>query len=47
VVAIEVINIKFRLVFLAVICKLIIILKSEINSTNKNVMRGRIVLLHY
>jgi len=47
VVTFEVINNKFRLVLLAVTCNLIIILKSEIESGNKNAMRGRIFLLHY
>lgn len=47
VVAIKVISMTFRLVFPAVTCKLIILLKSEIESSNKNAMRGRIVLLHY
>jgi hypothetical protein len=47
VVAIKVIVMTFRLVFPAVTCRLIILLKSEIESSNENAMRGRRVLLHY
>lgn len=47
VVAMGVINIKYGIVFPAFTYKLIIILKPEIKSSNKNAMRGGIVLLHY
>jgi hypothetical protein len=45
--AMEVIHLKYQIMFPAFTRKLIIILKREIKSSNKNATRGSIVLLHY